>query len=99
MNNNFFMSDGTYTYKFVWVERPIKQGDTNADGVINNDDLTAMDNIINGNVSYRMHDGLLREFTADINGDYLINNNDKELLSQLINNNDNSRWKYGFVIN
>ena len=98
INNNFYMSDDLYTYKFEWVERPIKQGDTNADGVINNDDLAAMDNIINGNVSYRMHDGLLREFTADMNGDYLINNYDKELLIELINNNDDSKWKYGFVI-
>lgn len=89
---------GGCTYQFVWAERPIKLGDANADGILSNDDLKAMDNIINGNISYRMYDGLLREYTADINGDHTIDSTDKTILSQLINNKNSARNIYGFVV-
>lgn len=97
-DGRFCFSDGLCTYKFVWVERPLKQGDTNADGVLDNNDLVAMDNIISGNISYRMYDGLLREFTADINGDYVVDSADRDILYDLINCRNYARERYGFVI-
>lgn len=89
---------GDITYKFVWAERPLKLGDTNADGVLSYDDLTAMDNIISGNISYRMYDGLLRQYTADINGDYVVDSADRDILYQLIYDYNNARGRYGFVV-
>jgi len=57
-----------------------------------------MDNIISGNISYRMYDGLLRQYAADINGDYVVDSTDRNILVQLIYGYDNARARYGFVV-
>jgi hypothetical protein len=58
-------------------------GDINNDNVVNSQDLTKMDEVINGNYS-NPNDRRLKD-RADVNGDGIVNNQDKQLLENKLN--------------
>lgn len=95
-------SDGTlycdldgYHYEFLWVERPVKLGDANADGLLTDDDIDAMNAVINGTAGYKQMDCDRRSQACDINGDYRIDSRDVSLLRKLLNGTALSQ--YGFI--
>jgi hypothetical protein len=97
-SGRFYLENDTSIYTFAWVERPLKLGDVNADGVIDKNDLDAMNNIINGNAEIENHDVRMRQYAADINGDYKVDNADRKLLEDLYYNRNGARSAYGYVI-
>ncbi|MEE3404027.1 MAG: M4 family metallopeptidase [Acutalibacteraceae bacterium] len=92
-----YQRDG-YEWRFSWVERPLKKGDVNADGLVDSKDRTVMSNLLKGNLSNSMRDVYLRHLAADINGDGKVNSTDSTLLTQLVNNTNGARNKYGCVL-
>jgi len=97
-SGRFYLENDSSIYTFAWVERPLKLGDVNADGVIDKNDLDAMNNIINGNAEIENHDVRMRQYAADINGDYKVDNADRKLLEDLYYNRNGARSAYGYVI-
>ena len=103
-SGSFTKSNGVYTfniggtsYKFEWVERPIKLGDVNADGVLSSSDVSEMTRIISGSSTSSQVDRYYRTLAADVNGDGVVNSSDKTLVSRLVNNTYSTRSTYGFV--
>ena len=97
-SGKFYYMDGQIRYDFEWVERPIMQGDVNADGVLNSADVTALNKIINNTAPTSGYDTVMRKTAADINGDGTVNSSDRTLLNQLINNTNNAKSSYGYII-
>lgn len=91
------LSNNSTNYKFEWVERPIKIGDVNADGVLNSTDNSVMRQIINGTASTDQVDTYYRDLAADANGDGVINSSDASIVSSLVSNSSSARSKYGYV--
>ena len=103
-SGSFTKSNGVYTfniggtsYKFEWVERPIKLGDVNADGVLSSSDVSEMTRIISGSSTSSQVDRYYRTLAAVVNGDGVVNSSDKTLVSRLVNNTYSTRSTYGFV--
>ncbi|MBQ6040894.1 MAG: M4 family metallopeptidase [Oscillospiraceae bacterium] len=96
-NSKVCFSQGSYTYRFVWVERAIPVGDTNADGAVTSADRTMMNALINNSASTHYVNTIMRRYAADINRDGWINNDDLVLLNKLISNTSGIRSYYGFI--
>lgn len=88
---------GSDTYRFVWVERAIPVGDTNADGTVNAADRTMMNALISNTASTYYTNTIMRRYAADINRDGWINQYDLTLLNKLISNTGGICSYYGFI--
>ncbi len=105
-NGSYTKSNGVYTfklagdntnYKFEFVERPIKIGDVNADGVLNWSDYSEMSPIINGTAQYKQYDCYYRRLAADANRDGIVDYTDRNIVYDIIYNRNNARSTYGYV--
>ena len=74
-----FNLDGA-TYQFEWVERPMKLGDVNGDSMVDAQDVSAIQRVINGTYSNNYRNARYRSYAADMNCDGYVNSADYSLL-------------------
>lgn len=84
------------TYDFVWAQRPIPVGDVNADSVVDAQDLTAMNDVLNHSVSCYGTNKDYQQFAADIDEDGEVTENDHLLLEGMLSNNS-IMYSYGYI--
>lgn len=94
--SNLTIRLGSSSNSFVFVERPLKFGDLNADGELDSKDLTALNQIQNGTAPTFMIDTLYRSYAADPSGDGVMGSNDISYLRNLISQNYYIRF-FGYV--
>lgn len=94
--SNLTIRLGSVNNSFVFVERPIKLGDVNADGELDSKDLTALNAIQNGTAPTFMVDTMYRTFAADPSGDGIVDSNDISYVRNLIAHNYYIRF-FGYV--
>ena len=76
----------------LWVERPMRVGDVNSDGLINYDDYNGISDIMSGKYVSR-----LCRLVCDIDFNGRIDANDKSLLMEAINEKNPMKASFGFV--
>lgn len=94
-DGTLYSDSNGWNYEYLWVERPVRLGDADADGRLTNNDINAMNAVINGTAGYKQMDCDRRSQACDINGDYRINSKDVTLLNKLLNGSALSQ--YGFI--
>lgn len=87
---------GSSGSSFVFVERPLKFGDLNADGELDSKDLTALNQLQNGTAPTFMVDTLYRNLASDPSGDGIMSSSDISYLRNLISQNYYIRF-FGYV--
>lgn len=83
-NGNLTITLSNKSMEMIWVERPVMIGDANGDSVIDQNDVYAIDNVINGSISYDVANKV-RAYACDLNKDGKVTSTDKNLLKNSIN--------------
>lgn len=89
-------STRSYHDEFAWVERPLKQGDVNADGKIDNYDCWQLRYLVSGKADDVQENDIWRRYAADLNGDGRIDSEDQNLL-YVLTFSPSAKNQYGFV--
>ena len=87
-----FTNERDMGFDFLWVERPMMQGDVNGDGMVDSQDITEIGRVINGTASTRYRNTRYRNYAADMNCDGVVDSRDTAALRNFVA----APWNYDY---
>ena len=87
-----FTNENNASFEFVWVERPMMQGDVNGDGMVDSQDISEIGRVINGTAPTRYRNTRYRNYAADMNCDGVVDVRDTSALRNFVA----APWNYDY---